>query len=111
VPRNVYSQRFLAIKGLSSTSSSVVVPDGFVYVIKQLTAYMNPLLAVSRVFLEDDVSGAALWSAGTSANAPGWFGFYGALAFEPGEGFHWHADVTFPDAVDVYAGGYTLTLP
>lgn len=109
--RNVYSRRFIALQGLAGTSSSVKVPDGEVWVIKQLTAYMNPLLAVSRAFFQDDDSGAALWSAGTTAQNPGWFGFYGALVFEPGEGFHWHADVTFPDAVDVYAGGYTLTLP
>lgn len=87
------------------------MPAGHTYVVKQLTMYANPLLATARGHFRSVSSGATLFSAGTQAGTPGWFGFYGALVFEPGESFQWTADVTVGDAIDVYAGGYDLLQP
>lgn len=107
--RQVFSKRFITKQGLSGSSSSVTVPLDEVYVIKQLTLYTSPSFGIVRGFFMDDATNAALFSAAAAINAPGWFGFYGALVFEPGTSFHWHVDSTLGDAADVYAGGYALT--
>jgi hypothetical protein len=109
--RQLYSVRFLAIQGLGGSSSSVTVPAGHVYVVRQLTFYSNPTFGVARGFFEDDTSGAALFAAAATPGTPFWAGFFGALVFEAGQGFHWHASVTPTDGIDVYAGGYDLTTP
>jgi hypothetical protein len=88
---------------------TVTVPQGYVYVVKQLTFYSDPLVQPARGWFRDLLSGAALFSAGTAAGAPGWFGFYGALTFTEGASFRWEASVGLGDGVDVYAGGYVLT--
>jgi hypothetical protein len=106
--RQLYSTRFLAVQGLAGTGASVTVPPGHVYIVKQLTLYSNPLLGQVHAFFEDDTSGAALFSGGWNPGTPEWFGFYGALVFLPGQGFHFQVDVTVGDAADVYAGGYDL---
>jgi hypothetical protein len=107
--RQVFSRRFIAVQGLHTSTTPIVVPAGHVYVIKQLTMYANPLVQPARGFFRDVGSGAALFSAGTNAGTPGWFGFFGSLAFEPGDSFQWHAEVGIGDDIDVYAGGYDLT--
>lgn len=78
------------------------------YVVKQLTMYTNPLFGPARGFFMDLASGATLFSGGTTGEAPGWFGFYGAIAFNAGSSFAWYADVNGTDGIDVYAGGYDL---
>jgi hypothetical protein len=107
----LYSKRFLAQQGLAGTGGSVTVPAGHVYVVKQVTLYCSALLGQVHMFFEDDVSGAALFSGAVNPGTPEWFGFYGALVFEPGDGFHFQVDVTPGDEADVYAGGYDLILP
>lgn len=104
-----FSVPFIKVQGLTGSSPTVVVPSGHVYVVKQLTLYANPTLAPARGFFRDLGSGATLFSAGTQAGTPGWFGFFGSLTFVAGESFRWEAGVTLGDAVDVYAGGYDLT--
>lgn len=104
----LFSTRFIAHQGLSSSSETITVPQGHVYVVKQLTFYSNPLLGPARADFRDVGSGATLFAAGTNAGTPGWFGFYGALTFLAGEAFQWEAHVQPTDAVDVYAGGYDL---
>jgi len=90
---------------------SVTVPAGHVYVVKQITMYMDPALGQTRCFFQDDSSGAALFSGGANVGAPIWVGFYGALVFEAGQGFHFQVDATLTDEADVYAGGYDLLSP
>jgi hypothetical protein len=107
----VYSTRFYAAQGLSGTGPSVVVPTGLVYVVKQLTIYVDPTTLPTRVYFQDDDSGAALFTGAQTAGNPEWFGFYGALVFESGQGFHWQVDAGPGDGADVYCGGYVLTLP
>ena len=109
--RQLYSVRFLAQQGLSGTGASITVPVGHVYVVKQITTYMDPALGQVRCFFQDDSSGAALFSTGANVGAPFWGGFYGAIVFEAGQGFHFQVDATLTDAADVYAGGYDLTTP
>jgi len=109
--RQLYSVPFQTVKGLTGTGTSVTVPAGHRYVIKQVTFYMNPTFGVSRAFLEDDVTGAALFSGGTTIGTPAWFGFYGAITFEQLTAFHFHVDVSPGDGVDCYVGGYDLTSP
>jgi hypothetical protein len=106
--RSIFSTRFLAQQGLAGTGASITVPAGHVYIVKQVTLYSNPLLGQVHAFFEDDTSGAALFSAGWNPGTPAWFGLYGALVFEEGQGFHFQVDVTAGDACDVYAGGYDL---
>lgn len=105
----IYSARFIAQAGLSGTGAPVTVPSGFVYVVKQVTIYMDPSFGVSRAFFQDGRSGAALFSSGTNIGTPLWAGFYGALVFEVGDSFHFQVDVSGSDGADVYAGGYVLT--
>lgn len=107
--RAVYSARFIAVQGLTGSSSSVVVPTGHVYVVKQLTMYTNPTFAPARGFFVDETSGATLFSAATAAGTPGWFGFFGSLVFDEGQAFHWKASISGTDAIDVGAFGYDLT--
>jgi len=107
--RPVFSRQFISVQGLQGNSPTIVVPPDHVYVVKQLTMYTNPLLAPARGFFRDLGSGAALFSAGTTGANPGWFGFYGALVFEPGMSFRWEANITLTDAIDVSASGYDLT--
>jgi hypothetical protein len=107
--RPAYSKRFLVRAGLSGNSESVTVPDGRVYVIKQITFYAN-VISPTAAFLEDDVSGAALFSARFTGDLGGWQGFYGALVFEPGDGFHFTVDTGPLDAVDCFCSGYDLSL-
>jgi hypothetical protein len=80
-----------------------------VYIVKQVTIYSSPLNPV-RAFFEDDTSGAALFSGTFTGASGGWVGFYGALVFEAGEGFHFQVNATLSDAADVYAGGYDLVV-
>lgn len=103
----LFSKRWIAQAGLAGTGGSVTVPAGHVYVVKQVTIYSSPI-ALLRAFFEDDSSGGALFSATFSAGAGGWQGFYGALVFEEGQGFHFQVNATLLDAADVYAGGYDL---
>lgn len=106
----LYSTRWIAQQGLSGTGASVTVPTGRVYVVKQVTIYSSPLGPVAA-FFQDDVSGAALFSARFTGSAGGWQGFYGALVFREGDGFHFQINATLLDAADVYAGGYDLSAP
>jgi hypothetical protein len=81
-----------------------------VAVVKQVTIYSSPIANLAA-FFEDDDSGAALFANRFTITDAGWVGFYGALVFEPGGGFHFQVNASIGDAADVYAGGYLLTLP
>ncbi len=109
--RQLYSVRFLSQQGLSGTGASVTVPAGHVYIVKQVTIYMDPSFGILRAYFQDDTSGAALFSGAQSPGNPEWFGFYGALCFPAGTGFHFQVTGTIGDSADVYAGGYDLTTP
>lgn len=76
-----------------------------------MTIYCSAVVGQVVTFLEDDTSGAALFSGAVNPGTPEWFGLYGALVFEPGEGFHFQVNALPTDAADVYAGGYVLDLP
>jgi hypothetical protein len=107
----VYSTRFIVTKGQGGTGPSVTVPAGFVYVVKQVTAYINPIISQTTVFFEDDDTGAALFRANATFPDSGWFGFFGTIVFEEGQGFHFQVDSTTGDVADVSAHGYALKTP
>ena len=109
----VYSHQFIATAGLSGTGSSVVVPDGLVYVVRFVTAYCSPGAATVNVFFQDDVSGAALLSTSGSSSNDIRFAQDCRFVFDPGHAFHFQVDVSigFTAAADVSASGFVLTLP
>lgn len=105
----VYSTRFLVVQGLNGVTATITVPTGHTYVVKQLTFYANPTLVTVRAFFRDLVSGATLFSAGTPAGTPAWYGFYGAIVFPAGATFRWEASGGPVDGADLSASGYDLT--
>jgi len=108
VARPIFSTGWIYQQGLNGQGNTITVPQGHVYIVKQLTFYANPLLSPARGFFRDLLSGATLFSAGTQAGTPGWFGFYGALVFNQGASFRWEVEAELTDGGDVYAGGYDL---
>lgn len=105
----VYSSRFIVAKGLAGSSSTITVPVGFVYIVKQLTVWANSTAGSIDAYFHDLGSGAALFHGGVAGGGAGWFGFYGALVFEPGDSFNWEVIETLGEAADVFASGYVLT--
>lgn len=111
MPQNVYSTRFITTKGLSGTGASYTVAAGLVAVVKEITVYASPLLGLTTVFFEDDLTGAAFWAQDATVGSPVTGSFYGGIVFEPGQGFHFQVNNAFGEAADVSAHGYLLTLP
>lgn len=106
---SVYSRQFFAWQGLNGHGTTIVVPTGTVYIVKQVTIYANGLLGTVRTFFRDLDSGATLFTGQASEGVPSWFGFYGALVFEPGASFRFEVSAIGTDGADVYAGGYSLS--
>lgn len=104
----IFSTRFYAEQGATGTRPSIIVPSGHVYIVKQVTIYLDPTVGPVRAFFQDDGSGAALFTGQQSLGNPEWFGFYGAIVFEAGQGFHFQVSALPTDGADVYAGGYDL---
>jgi hypothetical protein len=92
---------------------SYVVPAGFVAVVSHVTAYCSPGGADVVVFLEDDLTGAALWWHDFAPGGAGYGSLESRWVFAEGLGFHFQVDVTigFTASADVYAGGYLLSAP
>jgi hypothetical protein len=109
MPRAAYSKRFICTAGLAGRGDSVIVPAGRVYIVREVTIYCSDF-ANTAIFFEDDTTGAALIRATVPSVEGLWFGFYGALVFEPGEGFHFQVNNAIGESADVYAGGYDLSL-
>lgn len=109
--RNVYSAVFIAQAGVNGDSSTVVVPSGHVYIVKQVGGYGNSTVAKIDIFLMDGVSGAALWHGGIAGATNGWLGWYGSFVFPEGANFKMSVGAAPLDSADVYAGGYDLLLP
>lgn len=106
----IYSKPFVVQKGLSGAGSSVVVPAGRVYIVKEVTIYASPLLGLTTIFLEHEPTGAALIAQDASLTSSLWFGFFGSLVFDAGEGFHFQVNSSFGEAADVSAHGYDLAV-
>lgn len=111
----IYSQRFIAIQGLGGASPIVTVPDGEVWIVKQLTFYSDPTLATVYGRFKDPSVGATLFAAASGTSSlgtplPTWAGFYGAIVFNPGQQLQWETSSSLGDTADVYAGGYVLTV-
>lgn len=105
----IFSKRFLIAPGLLGASSTVTVPAGHVYVVKQLTVYANAALGDINAFFEDVATTAALFDGLIPGGKNGWAGFYGALVFEAGDAFLWHVTSSFGETADCFASGYDLS--
>lgn len=108
---NVFSQSFIMAHAASSGSNNVVVPSGYVFVVKFLSVYYNTI-GGGTVFFKQKTSNVALrsWSAGPFSKVS--VGELVTIAFNQGEEFGFEIDAIDPsDRMDVYAGGYALTLP
>jgi hypothetical protein len=105
---SVFSKPFIVAQGVSGVTSTVTVPAGHTYVVKQLTCYSNPLSPLTAFFESTTMGTPAIFFAGFPGAAAAWFGFYGAIAFEEGQSFRWAVNAGIGDGADVYAGGYDL---
>lgn len=105
---SIYSKRFLVAHGLAGTTATITVPTGHVYIVKQLTIWMNSTAGSIDAYFHDAGSGAALFHGGVAGGGAAWFGFYGALVFEAGDSFNWEVIETLGEAADVFASGYDL---
>lgn len=108
MPRNIYSASFILERGLSGHSPSVIVPANHVHIVKQLTAYANPIVGITSVFFQDALTGASLWHAAFNVDQGGSVFFYGAIVFGAGSEYRFYVDAAESNAADVYAGGYDL---
>lgn len=104
--RAVYSKQFFSQAGVSGRSTSVIVPAGHVYYVRQATIYLDPTAIITNAILEDETSGAALFAGAHGPGESAWFGFYGMLVFEEGGGFHWQVN---GESADCSCSGYDLT--
>lgn len=107
--RPIYSDRFYVAQGLQGPSGVITVPPDETWIVKQLSAYSNPLLGWVHVFFHDSESNATLWSIQFNPEQAGSFFFYGAFCFRAGQTMDFFVDVADPtDGADVYVGGYRL---
>lgn len=96
------------MQGQIGSSYVTVVPEGHVYVVKQLTAFAAPEFGDTGVHFKEQLSQATLWSAFFDIEHGGWQGFYGALAFGAGAAFYFDVSSPLDAGADVYVGGYDL---
>lgn len=109
----VYSKQFFRESGVTGTSSSVVVPEGHVYIVRFVAIYCNAPAGPTTVFFEDDESGGALlWASSDEAN-PIHVAQDCRFVFEADQGFHFQVNNTvgFDNSADCFAAGYDLTAP
>jgi len=107
----IYSFPFIVATGVSGDSDTVTVPDGHVFIVKQLTAFTHPSVFVTRVFFKDADAGGALWFTETPTVERWYASFYGAICFYPGGSFKFSVESAGAEQADVYAGGYDLLIP
>jgi hypothetical protein len=114
----VYSTNFQSFEGLVGDAQHAAVPVDFVYVVKQLTVYMDSGGGTIRARFKNFTSGATLFAAASETDAaqlpvPTWAGFYGTLVFLPGEIFGWEvqADPVSGRGADVSTNGFEFQNP
>lgn len=107
----VYSRPFIRVRGLNGASDPVAVPDGFVYVIRQVCLYSDAGSEGNHAFLEHLGTGQTLFYASWVAEERSGRYFDGRITFFPSESFRMRSDSGVGGGVDVYVGGYQLRLP
>lgn len=105
----VYSTQFISQQGVNGSSSTVTVPAGHTYIVKQVGAYGSSTIVAIDCFLVDGSSGAAVWHGKVDGGTNGWNGFYGAFVFEEGDSFHMNIEAAPADSADCFCSGYDLT--
>lgn len=110
MPRTIYSRSFIAQAGLTGRGASVIVPAGFVYVVKDVTVYAGRSAVPIDVFFEHEPSGAALLHTVNGIGGGIDTQWAVGLVFEAGEGFHFQVDNPLgTEHADVSAAGFALT--
>jgi hypothetical protein len=109
---NVRSFAFIRARGVHGLTTPVVVPHGFVYLVRFISVYANSTGGMSINF-RDDGLGATWWHRewGTLDNHS--VETEVRYAFNESESFNFEI-TRIPasgDTADVFAGGYVLTLP
>jgi hypothetical protein len=103
----VYSQRFIAVKGLSSTSFNIV-PDGYVVVVRDIDTYIGTPTGINGIYFQGHLGQTIWWSEATIGQSQ-YASWRGRQVFYAGETFAMYADVGALDAYDVTVSGYLLS--
>lgn len=111
---SIYSTSFIAQQGVNG-STSLDVPAGWLYVVKQLTFYASSSSTTIRGFFMNEFTGATLFAAASETGAdllpkPTWAGFYGQLVFGPETRMTWKIDADPLEHADVSAHGFRFQL-
>lgn len=103
---NVYSMPLLTADG--SSGASALVPDGFVWVVKEIGLWFGGTLG-SELYVTELASGITLLDVGAPTGNPSYFALPRNICIPSGggRGLGFHT----ADTWDVYISGYQLTLP
>lgn len=107
---SVYSVRFLGEAGRLGTGPSFTVPPTMTAIVKFATMYSSGGAFDVTGFLEDDLTGAALWHNDWGATSgPASYALYAGIVFEAGSGFHMQVDTLGTAGIDYSVSGYLLS--
>jgi hypothetical protein len=110
MPAPVYSTSFINVAGAGNGLHSVIVPHGFVFVVKMLTTYGAPSFGSQAVNFKSVTSGATFWRSTRLIFSSESDQALVTLAFNQGEEFGFDVVTPALDHVDLYAGGYALRI-
>jgi hypothetical protein len=108
MPRPVYSRPFIRTKGLSGPGDVILVPDGFVYVVRQLSVFADAPSGGAEVWFEHHSTDQTLWYQKIGAFTADSRQLDCRFTFFPSESFRFRTPGGSSGPVDVYAGGYQL---
>lgn len=111
MPAPVYSRPFIRQKGLAGLGDVIVVPAGFVYVVKFLSVYANPGLDEVKVGFKHMSTDQVLWFQHIGVGEQDSRQLACTIAFVPTESFAFSVGSDHGAEADVFAGGYQLAAP
>lgn len=106
---SIYSTRFIQASGLSS-STSYLVPTGFVAIVRDLDAYCDATLGFATLFLHGALGQAIAWHH-WDATTEDQFAWRGRQVYYSGEDIEVAVATGIGVAIDVTVSGYLLTAP
>lgn len=106
---NIYSVRFIAVKGLTGTSS-YTVPAGMVAIVRDVDTFIGTPTGVNALFLHGE-HGQAMWWTSATIGQSQYASWRGRQVVEAGLTFDVQASVGALDAYDVTVSGYLLDAP
>lgn len=108
MPRPVYSRPFIRTQGLNGDGDLVVVPTGYVYIVRAIAVYWQNTVTSGGVYFEHASTGQTLVFYSGSAGSQESHYLGSRFVFFNSESFRFSVKGTM-DA-DVFASGYQLTL-